>query len=142
MASPNLTCFGCGGKGHVERDCPSNVVVGANYSDDKPMWCGRCDRRTRLFEAHGVAFRCQDCHPLAHVQLAQFARCPGCRMVVYSWDTNQCGSHSSPVKAFDSRPPREEIDAIVAREMANEDRHAEVARELAGHPRDDAGDAA
>lgn len=115
MGMENLTCFGCNGKGHIERDCPSSVTVGANY-DDKPMWCGTCDRRTRLIESYGLAARCPQCHPLAHLHLVQHTRCPGCRMIVYSWDNNLCGMHSSPVKPFDSRPERGEIDAIVARE--------------------------
>jgi hypothetical protein len=140
MSLENMTCFGCGGKGHVERECPSNVIVGGQ--PDKPLWCGTCDRRTRLIEIHGLASRCPQCHPLSHQNLAQHIRCPGCRVIVYSWDNNPCGKHSSPVKPSDSRPPREEIDSIVAREMAAEERCDEVARGFAEHPRDDAGTAA
>ena len=115
MTISNLTCFGCGGKGHVERECP-NAQLAASGPADKPMWCGTCDRRTRLIESHGLAARCPQCHPLAHVQLAQYIRCPGCRMLVYAYDTNECGKHASPVQPADRRPEREEIDAIVARE--------------------------
>jgi len=136
----NLTCFGCGGKGHLERDCP-NANLATDGPASKPLWCGRCDRRTRLIESHGLAFRCQECHPFAHLNLAQHLRCPGCRVIVYVWDTGQCGEHASPVKPF-SRPAREEIDAIVARELETDERHAEVAREIAEHPRHDTPDAA
>lgn len=123
MGMENLTCFGCGGKGHVERECPTRVVVGVNATD-KPMWCGRCDRRTRLIEVGGLATRCVDCHPLAHQGLPQTTRCAGCRAIVYEWDTAQCGQHASPARSGDERPERGEIDAIIAREMANEDREA------------------
>ena len=110
----NLKCFGCGGKGHVERECPNAQI--ANGPADKPMWCGTCDRRTRLIESHGLAARCPQCHPLNHLHLPQHTRCPGCKMLVYSWDCNLCGSHAGPAMPFDSRPERQEIEAIVARE--------------------------
>ena len=114
MTMDNLKCFGCGGKGHIERDCPSSVVAG--ISDDKPLWCGRCDRRTRLIELDGIASRCQECHPLSHFNLAQVIRCPGCHMLVYAWDNAQCGQHASPSKTADTRPELEEIKAIIAGE--------------------------
>ena len=114
MSIENLSCFGCGGKGHVERECPNRQL--ASGPMDKPMWCGVCDRRTRLIESHGLAARCPQCHPLGHLNLAQHIRCPGCRMLVYAYDTNECGKHASPVQPADRRPEREEIDAIVARE--------------------------
>lgn len=126
MTMENLKCFGCGGKGHMERDCPSSAVVGANYSDDKPMWCGRCSRRTRLIETGGQVARCQECHPLAHQNLAQFTRCPGCRKLVYVYDSNPCGQHATRPEISDPRPERGEIDVIIAREMAHEDHAAEV----------------
>ena len=114
MSIENLSCFGCGGKGHMERECPNRqFAVGPA---DKPMWCGQCDRRTRHVESAGVIARCQECHPLAHMHLAQFIRCPGCRMLVYADDTNVCGQHSVPVQPFDGRPEREEIKSIIAGE--------------------------
>lgn len=126
MTMENLKCFGCGGKGHMERDCPSSVVVGGNY-DDRPMWCGRCSRRTRLIEtADGQAARCQECHPLAHLNLAQFTRCPACRKIIYVYDSNPCGQHSTRPELSDARLERGEIDVIIAREMAHEDHAAEV----------------
>ena len=112
MSIENLSCFGCGGKGHVERECPNRQL--ASGPMDKPMWCGRCDRRTRLIEMGGVATRCPECHPLSHLLLPQFIRCPGCRMTVYADDVNECGKHSSPVRRIDNRPEREEIKAIIA----------------------------
>lgn len=120
MTIDNLTCFGCGGKGHVERECPSGAVAGGG-TDDRPMWCGRCDRRTRLIEIHGVASRCPQCHPLAHLHLAQHIRCPGCRMLIHEWDKNLCGQHSSPVKPFDSGLEHEDIAAIIAGETKRHD---------------------
>ena len=114
MSVENLSCFGCGGKGHIERECPNRQL--ASGPADKPMWCGRCDRRTRLIESNGLAARCQECHPLAHMHLAQHVRCPGCRVIVYAWDVNQCGEHSSPVTQLDRRPEREEIKSIIAGE--------------------------
>ena len=113
MTIDNMTCFACGGKGHIERECPNRQL--ASGPADKPMWCGTCDRRTRLIESHGLAARCPQCHPLSHLHLAQHIRCPGCRMLVCAWDNNPCGQHAAPVKP-DTRPDREEIDAIVARE--------------------------
>ena len=115
MTTSNLSCFGCGGKGHIERECP-NAQLAASGPADKPMWCGTCDRRTRLIESHGLAARCPQCHPLSHMRLAQHSFCPGCRMTVYSWDSSPCGMHSSPVQAIDRRPEREEIKSIVAGE--------------------------
>ena len=115
MSIENLSCFGCGGKGHIERECP-NARLAAAGPMDKPMWCGRCDRRTRHIESAGIIARCQECHPLAHMHLAQFIRCPGCRMLIYAYDTNECGKHHAPMQPSDRRPEREEIDAIVARE--------------------------
>ena len=98
----------------MERECPNRQLTSGPA--DKPMWCGTCDRRTRLIESHGLAARCPQCHPLAHLHLAQHMRCPGCHVLVYSWDTNLCGSHQSPAQRIDTRPEREEIEAIVARE--------------------------
>jgi len=119
MPIENLSCFSCGGKGHIERECPNGQL--ANGPADKPMWCGTCDRRTRLIESHGLAARCPQCHPLSHLHLVQHIRCPGCRMLVYSWDNNQCGQHSSPARQLDTRPEREEIAAIIAGEVKRRD---------------------
>lgn len=127
MTKDNLKCFGCGGKGHMERDCPS-AIAAADGPDDKPMWCGRCDRRTRLIMVNGTAYRCQECHPLAHQGIPQTTRCAGCRTIVYRWDRNPCGQHAAPEQP-DNRLPREEIDAIVARE-------SEVARRYDPHGED------
>lgn len=110
----NLTCFGCGGKGHIEHDCPKHAAAVADAGPPLPRWCEHCDRRTRLIEIRGVAARCQECHPLARQGLAQHPRCPDCRMIVFQWDRNPCGKHVSPVNTTDSRLPREEIDAIIA----------------------------
>jgi hypothetical protein len=115
MTTANIKCFGCGGSGHIERECPSSVVP-ASGDNDKPMWCGGCDRRTRLMEVDGRAFRCQECHPLSHQNLPQLIRCPGCHVLVYTWDFGLCGAHASPVVPF-QRPAAEDIAAIVAGEI-------------------------
>jgi len=105
----NLTCRGCGDKGHFERDCPNAGID----TSGRPPWCGFCDERTRLVDGGDVMSRCLQCHPARHQTLKQHRRCPHCHMIVYQWDNGECGSHSSPA-AKDRRPEREEIDAIVA----------------------------
>jgi Zinc knuckle len=115
----NLKCFACGGKGHIERQCPNTAIAADSNPSDKPLWCHNCDRRTRLVMTGDVCRRCPNCHPLSHLPLVQHIRCPGCHMVVYSWDINECGQHSSPVTPFDvldTRPEREEIALIIAGE--------------------------
>jgi hypothetical protein len=107
-------CFECGKSGHVAGDCPDREVTNPS---DKPMWCRNCDRRSRLVMTGDAASRCPRCHPLAHLPLVQHVRCPGCRMVVYSWDTSECGRHSSPVKTADTRLEREEIALIISGEV-------------------------
>jgi hypothetical protein len=107
-------CFECGKSGHVAGDCPDREVTNPS---DKPMWCHNCDRRSRLVMTGDTASRCPRCHPLAHLPLVQHVRCPGCRMVVYSWDINECGRHSSPVMTADNRPEREEIALIISGEV-------------------------
>lgn len=112
-------CFDCGTPGHVAADCPHRELI----PDDKPLWCGECDRRTRLVTTGDAVKRCH-CHPLSHLPLVQHIRCPGCRVIVHSWDINECGSHSSPVKPLtDTRPEREEIALIITGEMKRHREH-------------------
>lgn len=111
MDLKDLTCFSCGNQGHLARDCPADD----NETDKKrkPPWCGNCDRITRLIQLGAIVTRCQECHPLQGVPLPQHDRCPGCHMVIHSWDNHPCGQHSSPAAVRDRRPTRQQIDAII-----------------------------
>jgi hypothetical protein len=108
-----MKCFSCGDDGHVAANCPNAELA----ADGRPPWCGICDERTRqIGVADGTVTRCRECHPLARQNFKSDRRCPSCKMLVYEWDNAPCGHHASPVPAADRRRPREEIDAIVARE--------------------------
>lgn len=108
MRKAELTCYGCGDKGHLEAECPNTGID----TTGKPPWCGFCDERTRLIDG-GLVARCQQCHPLRHQMLKQHRRCPRCKMAVYEWDNGECGNHAAPT-APDRRPGREHIDAVIA----------------------------
>lgn len=103
------TCFTCGTSGHIAADCPNNEEL-----DNRPAWCGICDRRTRLVTVNietGTVKKCPDCHPAPRKPLPQHKRCGACKMTVHSWDTSPCGQHSSPV-ATDKRLSIGQIHAI------------------------------
>jgi phage FluMu protein Com len=101
-----IKCFGCGGEGHIEPNCP-NTSFTANG------WCGICDERTRLIDLGDKTGRCTVCHPLRGQQLKQHRKCPRCHMTVYEYDGAPCGQHASP-EAPDKRPDRQHIEQIVA----------------------------
>jgi len=105
----NLTCHGCGSKGHFERDCPNTGID----SDGKPPWCGICDERTRLLDLGGSMAHCQTCNPQRHKHLKQHRKCPSCHVTVYEWDHAPCGQHAGP-DVPDKRPDREHIQQIVS----------------------------
>lgn len=90
-------CFECGEPGHMARDCPARLAASENR-EPKPLWCGSCDKQTRLVEGkrHGreVIHRCAACHPLRFVPLKQHERCGGCKTLIYTWDNSPCGKHS------------------------------------------------
>lgn len=92
-----MKCFECGDDGHMSRSCPNRDMIRREQAaaDGKPIWCGECDRRTRLIitttDGHDVATRCQ-CHPESHKLPAQFTRCH-CGTVIYQWDTAGCDRH-------------------------------------------------
>lgn len=90
MRKAELTCYGCGDKGHIERECP-NAAIDAG---GKPGWCGICDERTRLHETETGMIRCQQCHPLRRQQLKQNRKCPLCKVTIVEWDNAPCGSHA------------------------------------------------
>lgn len=109
-------CFGCGAEGYVQSECP----YCADVTDKRPCWCGICDQRTRLrwLNADGTLVqRCPDCHPTPSKLLPQHRRCTNCKMIVYAWDTGECGKHESPV-AQDRRLPIEQIHEIEASQLA------------------------
>lgn len=109
MALENTTCYDCGDKGHLARDCPNAGAV--TSGNGKPPWCGICDERTRLIGLDLVS-RCQQCHPQGRKMLKQLRRCPHCHATVYEWDNAiDCASHAMP-NAADRRPEREHIREI------------------------------
>jgi hypothetical protein len=85
-----LTCWDCGGDGHIATDCPNAEHLG----DGRPMWCGTCDEHSRhWYDADGRAHRCQ-CHPLSHQLIKQHRRCPSsCKSLIYVWDQAPCDQH-------------------------------------------------
>ena len=89
-------CFECGEPGHLARDCPARLAA-AETRAPKPLWCGNCDKETRLVYGivHGeyLAMRCTRCHPLRFVPLKHHRRCGGCNMIVYTWDQSPCALH-------------------------------------------------
>jgi len=104
-------CFGCGADGYIESECP---YCRAAAADTRPPWCGICDQRTRQLwlTSDGTSVqRCPRCHPASRKPLAQHRRCPECKTITYSWDSNPCGSHLAPA-APDKRLPIERIREI------------------------------
>ena len=85
-------CFECGTEGHMARDCPERLAS-AERDQIRPIWCGNCDKQTRLIDYGSAMSRCPVCHPLNNVPLKQHHRCGGCRERVYSWEHSPCGKH-------------------------------------------------
>ena len=104
-----MKCYDCGDEGHIAPNCPNSEIDASG----KPPWCGFCDEQTRLIDAGDLVARCHTCHPLRNRQLKQHRKCPHCHMTVYQWDTEECGSHSSPAVP-DRRMERVRIGAILA----------------------------
>lgn len=116
MTLENFTCFGCGRKGHLERDCLDTELSELTRNTG---WCGDCDRRTHLITIPGGQLaRCQVCHPLRSKPLRQHGRCPDCDAQIREWDARPCGQHAPPHDPADRRPPREHIDRILAAQGA------------------------
>lgn len=134
-------CYECGDEGHMARSCPNLFAIRQDQerADGKPMWCGHCDRRTRLvliITADGEKVKRCDCHPESHKLPVQFATCPRCRNVVYQWDTAPCEKHQAvgvhrPYRAPEPTPPRRSESELIAiaRQQLAEDRAARIAME-------------
>lgn len=95
---PEITCFKCGNRGHMARDCDDQNYAAEIGDGDKPMWCGMCDRDTRLVfhvrDGREAARRCGTCNPSGHLLAVQFKRCKDCKAVIYIWDSRtECGNH-------------------------------------------------
>lgn len=65
----------------------------------RPVWCGECDKRTRLVDHGSYMQRCHRCWAWParktrfHQLLPQHRLCGGCRNLVYAWDAEPCGKH-------------------------------------------------
>jgi hypothetical protein len=90
----------------------SESLYASEIGDRKPIWCGYCDRETRLVfteTEHGTkARRCQNCHPQGHMLPVTYKKCrSGCGQAVYVWDVrSECGKHQ-PV-GIPMTPPEKE----------------------------------
>ena len=88
MRKAELNCYGCGGNGHFESECPN-----AGIDDGKPPYCGQCDKKRRTLDTPAGPRRCPACHPLGRQLLPQFRTCPDCDSVIHKWDRMPCDSH-------------------------------------------------
>ena len=119
----DITCFKCGNRGHMARDCDCADYAAELGDGDKPPWCGMCDRQTRLVhfsrDGHDAARRCDTCHPSGHLLPAQFKRCGNCKSVIYIWDLRtECGSHRPVGKHLTVREKEEAKCTATARTTA------------------------
>lgn len=94
-------CWECHEYGHVAADCPAKLYA-SEVGDGKSVWCGQCDRETRLVyfvrtegdRKYDAARRCTSCHPRSTTLPATYSRCKSCKHAVYAWDVrSECGKH-------------------------------------------------
>ncbi len=105
-----MECYQCGSEDHLSRNCPGRQPPPPpEPGEERPPWCGICDKRTRLIDRGDVVQRCPSCWAwpargtYPKQQLAQHATCGGCGQVVYTWDQLPCGKHQ-PVAHATRRP--------------------------------------
>jgi ribosomal protein L32 len=104
-------CFECQEIGHIAADCPGKLYA-VELHDKKPLWCGQCDRETRLVyfvrDGRETARRCTMCHPRSTTLPATYNKCRECGHAVYAWDIrSECGMHQPIGKQLETAGAKE-----------------------------------
>jgi hypothetical protein len=97
--SDDRNCFTCNEPGHISANCPTRHQ--AQPAANRPVWCGECDKQTRLIDRGDSMARCWRCWgwPAKGTHngqlLAQHRICGGCGQIAYAWDQQPCGAHTN-----------------------------------------------